>query len=157
VAIALGALLFAVRHLDPVRFAPLVLLGAVFGWLAWRGGSLWPAIAAHAANNAVASAIALAVPDRAGADAAEPGAGALVLILAGGGALVAAILAAYRRATPAPSTPEAYVTLRDPADPSTRFRFGAVPERLVRAAFVGLAALLALSLGTALWERAAAP
>ncbi len=157
VAIGLGAILFAVRHLDPLRFAPLVLLGAVFGWLAWRGGSLWPAIAAHAANNAVASGIALAGPGGSRADAAEPGAGALLAILAGGGALVVAILAAYRRATPPPLPPEAYVVLREPADPSTRFRLGAIPERLVRAAFVGLAALLALSLGAALWERTAGP
>ena len=60
-AIALAALLFALRHLDPVRLPALVFLGALFGWLAWRTGSLWPAVAAHAANNACAVAVTLTV------------------------------------------------------------------------------------------------
>ena len=59
-AIAAGALLFASLHLDPVRFPALLVLGGVFGWLTWRAGSVWPAVAAHAANNGLAAVLLLA-------------------------------------------------------------------------------------------------
>jgi membrane protease YdiL (CAAX protease family) len=155
-AIGIGALLFALRHLDPLRFAPIVFLGALFGWLAWRGGSLWPAIAAHAANNAVASATALAGAGEGRPDAG-PHVGTLLAILLAGGTLVAALAIAYRRATPPPAPADAAVELRDASDPSTRFHPRRVPELLVRAALLGVAALFALALGSALWERATGP
>jgi len=53
-AIGLSALVFAAFHLDPVRFPGVLLLGLAFGWLAWRTGSVWPSMAAHAVNNGVA-------------------------------------------------------------------------------------------------------
>lgn len=54
-AIVLTALVFSAFHLDPVGFLARFELGVVFGLLAWRAGSIWPAVAAHAANNLVAT------------------------------------------------------------------------------------------------------
>jgi len=49
------ALIFSFFHLDPVGFMARLELGALFGFLAWRTGSLWPGIFAHAANNLVST------------------------------------------------------------------------------------------------------
>jgi len=156
IAIGVTALLFALRHLDPVRFPALLLLGAIFGWAAWRSGSLWPAVAAHAANNALATALALsgAAADAAGelpalGDAAWP-------LLLGGAALVPLALW-YRRLTPSPPPAEDAVALRDPATPSTRFRLDRVPASLMGVALAGLAALSALALLSPVWDRMAGP
>lgn len=56
-SIVVTALLFSVMHFDPVGFLARFELGLVFGLLAWRGGSIWPAIGAHAANNLVSVVI----------------------------------------------------------------------------------------------------
>ena len=58
VAIAASSVLFAAMHLDPVRFPAVLFLGVFLGWLAWRSGSLWPAVAAHAVNNGLGSLVA---------------------------------------------------------------------------------------------------
>jgi membrane protease YdiL (CAAX protease family) len=60
-AILLTAAIFSAFHGDPVGFVARVELGLLFGWLAWRTGSLWPAIAAHCANNLIGTAIYFAV------------------------------------------------------------------------------------------------
>lgn len=52
-AIALGALLFAFLHLQPILFIPLFSLGAFFGWMTWRSGSIFPAVLGHALFNAI--------------------------------------------------------------------------------------------------------
>jgi hypothetical protein len=143
-AIGLTALLFAVRHLDVVRFPALVLLGAVFGWAAWRSGSLWPAVAAHLTNNALASTLALG---GAGAGNAEvPTLAQAFWPLALGGAALALVASGYRLATPSPPAPAEAIALRDPLDPSTRFRPDRVPPGLAVAILVGLATLSALAL-----------
>jgi membrane protease YdiL (CAAX protease family) len=54
--IAATALVFAVFHLDPWRFAGILVLGLFLGALAQRTGSLWPAVAAHALNNTLSIA-----------------------------------------------------------------------------------------------------
>ncbi|GMU59736.1 MAG: hypothetical protein AMXMBFR34_14990 [Myxococcaceae bacterium] len=56
-AIVVTALVFAAFHLDPVGLLARFEMGVVFGLLAWRSGSLWPSVAAHAANNLVSSAL----------------------------------------------------------------------------------------------------
>ncbi len=148
-AIAATAVLFALRHLDLVRFPALALLGALFGWLAWRGGSLWPAIAAHAANNAAAIASALFAGSGAVA-LARPTLREAIAPLLVGGVAVAGLAAAFRAA--APQAPGADLPLQNPADPSTRFRPQLVPGGLllaVAAGLVGLLALLAWSAATA--------
>ena len=59
-AIGASALLFALMHLDPVRFVALIALGTGYAWLAWRSGSIWPSIVAHATNNALGILVASA-------------------------------------------------------------------------------------------------
>jgi membrane protease YdiL (CAAX protease family) len=156
-AIGLTALLFAVRHLDPVRFPALILLGAIFGWAAWRSGSIWPAVAAHAANNALASGFALLGGAADPASSELPTLGDALEPLLAGGAAVLLLALWYRRLTPSPPPPEDAVALRDPSVPSTRFRVDRVPASLVLTALAGLAALSALALLAPVWDRLAGP
>jgi uncharacterized protein len=143
-AILGSAALFGAMHLDPVRLPAVLFMGVVLGWLAWRSGSLWPAVAAHAANNGLGAAMLLrGVPDP-GASA-DP-ASALAL-LAVGLAAMAPVLLAYRRATPHPPTGGDAVVLRNPANPSVRFHLGALPAPYALAGLAGLALWLALALG----------
>jgi membrane protease YdiL (CAAX protease family) len=142
-AIALSALLFALMHLDPVRFPAVLALGAFFGWLAWRAGSLWPAVAAHAANNGISSAIVLSaeiepVP-------AAPEVHQALFLAAAGAGVLAVFAALYRRATPAPPASEALGVRLDPADPSVRFRWFKVPPSLLALGALGLALLLGMA------------
>lgn len=145
-AIGLGALLFSVRHLDPVRLPALLGLGALFGWLAWRGGSVWLAVTAHAVNNVLAIMAAL----QAGSTAAAPPPWEALAPLAIGGAVIAGLGIAFHRMAPPLPPPPADVPRRDPADPSTRFRAYLVPTPLVAAASAGAVSLLVLLLTAAL-------
>ena len=53
--VAISAILFGVMHIsDPQAVPPLIVLGAVLGWLRLASGSLWPALLLHIGNNAVA-------------------------------------------------------------------------------------------------------
>lgn len=59
-AVALSALIFGCVHLPDFKFSwyaipDLVLLGVVLAWLRLRTRSLWPAVAAHAVNNLLAT------------------------------------------------------------------------------------------------------
>lgn len=142
-AIGLGALLFASLHLDPVRFPALVLLGAVFGWLAWRAGSVWPAVAAHAANNGLAAGLLLAAGPR---DPGPPPLAGVVASLGVGAALLALVLLGYRRLAPRPPpAASGAVVLRDPSLPSIRWHPERVPPRLARLAVAGAGVLLLLA------------
>ncbi|CAM3426196.1 CPBP family glutamic-type intramembrane protease [Corallococcus soli] len=58
-ALIITSVVFSAFHLDPVGFLARVELGLLFGWLLLRTGSLWPSIAAHAANNIVSSVLFL--------------------------------------------------------------------------------------------------
>ena len=53
--IAITAIVFSAIHFQFYGFLPRVLLGALFGWLAHRSGSLVPGMAAHFVNNAMAA------------------------------------------------------------------------------------------------------
>ena len=53
-AVVGAAAVFAAAHLDRDRFPQLFLLGILLGAVRLLGGSLWPAIVAHACNNALA-------------------------------------------------------------------------------------------------------
>jgi uncharacterized protein len=146
-AIAATALLFAILHLDPVRFPALVLLGAVFGWLSWRAGSIWPAIVAHATNNGIASGQVLwaGVPS---GDTPAPTTPELLLFLALFGAFLALLAAGYRAATPVPPPATDAIALANPADPSTHFSAARVPLALWAAAALGATLLGILALLT---------
>jgi membrane protease YdiL (CAAX protease family) len=141
-AIVASSVLFACMHLDPVRFPAVLFLGLFLGWLAWRSGSIWPAVAAHAVNNGLGSLVA----SRAGADAEAGGSvGTGLAVLAVGLAALAPLALAWLRATPAPPDASADLVRSDPQDPSIRFRFWLVPPGW--SALAGLGLLLYSALG----------
>ena len=53
-AILLSSLVFSAFHFDTGVLIPIFVTGAAFAWLYRRTGSLWPGIAAHAAQNTLA-------------------------------------------------------------------------------------------------------
>lgn len=53
-AVVASALLFAVFHLDPFRFLPVLLLGGLLGYLTMRSGSIINSMFSHAVNNSLA-------------------------------------------------------------------------------------------------------
>jgi len=55
-AVGASALIFSAAHLDPIHVLGVVPLGLWLGTIAWRAGSVWPAMFCHAVNNAVAVA-----------------------------------------------------------------------------------------------------
>lgn len=103
-ALVLSALAFAAMHLDPVRLPGLLFLGLLYGWLSWRAGSVWPAVVAHAVNNAAATALALQSGTSADPATPEPAAAGLALAL--GAALLWPLARAYHRSTGSPPAPE---------------------------------------------------
>jgi hypothetical protein len=148
-AVSLAALLFATIHADPVRFPALLALGTLYGWLAWRAGSVWPAVAAHAANNAVASLL-LVLRQAPAPPSPAPGAASAAALLALGLALLLPLAAAYRAATPDPPPAGAAVVRRDPSLVSIRFSLAAVPPRHALLWLAGAATLGALLVAAAL-------
>ncbi|RPG81149.1 MAG: CPBP family intramembrane metalloprotease [Crocinitomicaceae bacterium TMED114] len=54
--IALTSIIFSAIHFQFYGFLPRVLLGALFGWLVYRSGSLIPGMLAHFVNNSLAAA-----------------------------------------------------------------------------------------------------
>lgn len=53
--IFISAVLFAVFHLDPYRFIPVLLLGILLAWLLHKSGSIYVSMLAHALNNSLAA------------------------------------------------------------------------------------------------------
>lgn len=53
-AIVISALLFALFHMDPIRFFPVLLLGLLLGYLTLRSGSIYNSMLSHGINNALA-------------------------------------------------------------------------------------------------------
>lgn len=100
-AIALNGLMFGVIHFNPMSTVPLSIVGAFFAWITWRTRSLWPAVACHAALNAVNGVI---LPRLAGFDAAPEMLPISDLLTGVGivGALFVAVVALLDRKLPAP-------------------------------------------------------
>jgi membrane protease YdiL (CAAX protease family) len=143
-ALGLGAALFAAMHLNPVSLPGLLLLGLLFAWLALRSGSIWPAVAAHLANNGISSVLA-ATGLAEGAPSAVP-LGALLGPLAFSAGGLAAVLGAFRLATPAPPPALDAAVARDPARPGAGFRWSRLPAGYqLWAALGGLALALILA------------
>jgi hypothetical protein len=137
-----SSVLFASIHLDPVRFPAVLFLGVFLGWLAWRSGSIWPAVAAHGVNNALGSALAAG-------GATDPGTngtiGASLALLATGLAALAPLALAWVRATPVPPDGSEDLVRTDPGDPSVRFGLSRIPPGW--SALAGLGLLLYAALG----------
>ncbi len=146
VAIGASAFVFALLHLDPLRGPALFALGLVYGWLAWRSGSIWPAVIAHAVNNAIAATLALSM-GTAGNEPTLPWALGGVAV----GAALLALVVALLRTAPAPS-PEP-LRLADPGDPSAEFELRRVPRSLLVGALAGAVTLLAIVLPRVLGGR----
>jgi len=53
-ALIVSSLAFAAAHVEPIHVALVLPIGVLLGWTRLHTGSLWPAIAAHIANNTVA-------------------------------------------------------------------------------------------------------
>ena len=53
-AIVLSSLVFSAFHFEPAVLIPIFVTGAALAWLYRRTGSIWPCIAAHASQNALA-------------------------------------------------------------------------------------------------------
>lgn len=134
-AIAASSVLFASMHLDPVRFPAVLFLGTFLGWLAWRSGSLWPAVAAHAANNGLGS---IAVLNGGGDPAAGGSLVSGLALLAVGLVALAPLALAWVRATPEPPAGSDDLVRIDPAEPSIRFHATAVPPTWLGAALAGV-------------------
>ncbi len=141
-AIGAAALLFATIHLDPVRFLALIALGAVFGWLRWRSGSVWPAVAAHATNNGLVSIVALVAP-RLPRDDTPASLRDIAIAVGLGLAALLPLVGAFAAVAPPAGPPEALIVRRDPADPSLRFRWARVAPGLQLAVAGGAALLFA--------------
>lgn len=47
------SLLFALIHMEPVHVIGVTFTGFFIGWIRWMGGSIWPCILLHFANNAL--------------------------------------------------------------------------------------------------------
>jgi hypothetical protein len=120
-AIGLSSLVFAVYHLDPVRFPGVLLLGGVYGWLAWRTGSIWPSMLAHAINNGVGviGLLLVAESGQAGADEALAPAAALLALGLGLGGLALLERAARGWLPPAPA-PSSFLVALAPPDVAPR-------------------------------------
>ena len=144
-AVITTAVLFAAVHLDPVRFLGLVGLGALWGWLTLRAGSIWPAVAAHAANNAVAAWGLLSSGPVEGAEAMPSFAVVALLTSSLGLAVLVPVLAAYRRATTPPAAGDP-LEPAEAAEGSRRFRWGRVPAVLRWAVAAGALSLAAIAL-----------
>lgn len=57
VAIWLTAIIFSAIHMQFYGFVPRMLLGAMFGYMAWWSSSLWLAVTAHITNNTLAAIV----------------------------------------------------------------------------------------------------
>ena len=53
-SVMISSAAFALAHVDMALFAPAFLSGSVFALVYWRTGSVWPAVLAHTAQNAIA-------------------------------------------------------------------------------------------------------
>lgn len=140
-AIGASAAVFALLHLDPIRGPALLALGALYGWLAYRSGSIWPAVLAHATNNGIAAAFAFAAPEK--EELQEPTLGMALLGVGIGLIATAGAVALFRSFVPMAPQPGRPPPM-DPLDPTTRFRFSRLPRPLVAVLLAGWVSLGAI-------------
>lgn len=58
-AALLSALLFGIAHGDVGSFVPLYVIGVMLAIIRWRTGSIWPGMALHGLNNAIAAIVVI--------------------------------------------------------------------------------------------------
>jgi sodium transport system permease protein len=90
-AVLASSLLFAVAHASVYRLLPAGLLGLLFGTLAWRTGSIFPSIVAHAVNNGIACWLATSPGLVTALGLEDPRATFLPLALAGAAGVILAL------------------------------------------------------------------
>jgi membrane protease YdiL (CAAX protease family) len=148
-ALLASGFLFALMHLDPVRFAALVALGVLYAWLAWRSGSIWPSALAHAVNNGLGLALAAAgVAETSLLEArARPlqVASSSLFVIAFAGGVLALLVAAFRGATTSPPPIDEILVRRDAAQPSTAFHLPRIGRGLALAIAAGVLTWLPLA------------
>lgn len=106
-AILLPGIVFAAMHMSPVHSLGVFPLGLWMGFLAWRTGSVLPAILAHMANNALGVTVALLTTESTegpAVDMAQNPAWYWILVAAGAVFLVLGLRSLARDA-PAPQQP----------------------------------------------------
>jgi len=106
----LVAAVFSAFHLDPVGFLARFELGLLFGLLYWKMGSLWPGVAAHAANNITSTALFLVARSHGNEDA-DPELRELLMLSAAGLTLFFVLLRFALRARVPPAPPPQRVPL----------------------------------------------
>lgn len=89
-AIVITGFIFGAYHMRLSQLIPLILLGIVITWLAWKSNSLIPAMAAHLANNGGSVLLANRYPDLATVEYSETF--TLNPLIVGGSVIFSAIL-----------------------------------------------------------------
>jgi len=111
-AIVMAAAAFGVFHLDRAQGTVAFFAGILLGWIVERLGSVRPAIAAHAINNALFVAVAAIAPEWSSAQRVQP------WMLACGAVVCAGAVATLRSGvairTHVPSSPPLSDDARDP-------------------------------------------
>lgn len=113
--ITLTAVVFSAFHLDPVGFLARVELGALFGYLFYRTGSLWPGVMAHAANNLVSTVLYFVAKDFADSDESPDWRVLAGMVLVGAPVVLALLRSTIRKAAPSHEEPA------PPAGPTPSF------------------------------------
>lgn len=107
-AVVLSAAVFGVCHGHPVWFAYAFVLGAVFGFIDLRAGSIWPSILGHVAFNAISQILSVIPETEEGTEAVVAMGVLLVIGIAASLANRRAIAALFRpapKAVPEEETP----------------------------------------------------
>jgi membrane protease YdiL (CAAX protease family) len=140
-AILVTAALFAALHFDPVGFLARVELGAIFGLLVLWSGTIWPAVAAHAANNIIGSTLLLEAAQRRGAPADE-GITPLSTFLLGAGSALTTLLCLWAFRERAQASPDPGGSPVQPMDPVQDHAFAL--RRARKAGLIYIASALAM-------------
>jgi membrane protease YdiL (CAAX protease family) len=122
---------------NPVAFVPLFEVGLLVGVLAWRSGSIWPGIFAHAANNLVSSAQYFATQGGPAPTEATPS-DVLTWFAIGNVLIVAVALLAWKRPALLASPRPAAAVPTEPGKVASLVRGGLAVMVLGYGAMVGL-------------------
>jgi hypothetical protein len=97
-------MIFAATHLDLAGALGRFVGGLALGWLAWRTGSLWPGVVAHALYNSVAGPVLVALFGEPARMSTVPSSAAGLVVGLAGFALLALAARRWLPAAPAAAT-----------------------------------------------------